>query len=182
MPIDIQETIRTLGDANAAVTDRRIKEQLQQVQTALGSYAQEQEAARNRIQAALNESQTTVAQLRSNVSGLQHQVSEQLRTIEDLNKKLAEAAVVTTATPLEVANSFKNVIDTLRQNALKSPDAATTIKSMDIEVKGLVQVQQDKTTLMAFPKPGSPVDAGALSTLRVSFATVPSLNPEKPEG
>jgi hypothetical protein len=43
---------------------------------------------------------------------------------------------------------------------------------MDIEVKGLVQVQ-DKETVLVLPGLNSSIDANALSTLRVSFGAIP---------
>jgi hypothetical protein len=51
---------------------------------------------------------------------------------------------------------------------------------MDIEVKGLVNVDQDGSTVMVLPTLGTPIDPGHLSTLRVSFAGIPGTGSAPP--
>jgi hypothetical protein len=83
--------------------------------------------------------------------------------------------------PLDVANAFKQVVEQVQAEAREAPGVATTIKSLDLEVKAFVQVEEGETAL-AFPKPDAEVDASTLSTLRVSFGAIPSaLPPEQPK-
>src|SRR5262249_274991 len=78
---------------------------------------------------------------------------------------------------LSVANSFKTVVDSIQAQARQAPGVATTVRSMDVEVKGLVQVQPDLTTVLVLPTAGSGIDPNLLSTLRLSFAAVPVAAP-----
>jgi hypothetical protein len=79
--------------------------------------------------------------------------------------------------PLDVANAFKEVVEQVQTEARDAPGVATTIKSLDLEVKAFVQVNEEGETELAFPKPDAEVDTSALSTLRVSFGAIPSAVP-----
>jgi hypothetical protein len=178
--VKIDETLALLARIQETTTDPKVKEQLPQVITDLRTFVQDQETERNNLRATLNQNQATISQLQSTIASLQQANSEQARTIEDLKKQLADQPPPTSATPLNVATSFKSVIDTIQAEARKTPGVATTIKAMDIEVKGMVQVEKDQGTILVFPNIGSPIDANALSTLRVSFGAIPVAAPERP--
>jgi hypothetical protein len=79
--------------------------------------------------------------------------------------------------PLDVANAFRQVVEQVQTEAREAPGVATTIKSLDLEVKAFVQVDREGETALAFPRPDAEVDASALSTLRVSFGAIPSALP-----
>jgi hypothetical protein len=79
--------------------------------------------------------------------------------------------------PLDVANAFREVVEQVQTEARQAPGVGTTIKSLDLEVKGFVQVDDEGRTALAFPKPDAEVDASALSTLRLSFGAIPSAVP-----
>jgi hypothetical protein len=83
--------------------------------------------------------------------------------------------------PLDVANAFKQVVEQVQNEAREAPGVATTIKSLDLEVKAFVQVDRDGETALAFPRHDAEVDASALSTLRVSFGAIPSALPPEQE-
>ncbi len=51
---------------------------------------------------------------------------------------------------------------------------ATILKNLDVEIKGLIVVQ-DNEARIATPTPDQAIDAGQLSTLRMSFNTIPVL-------
>jgi hypothetical protein len=79
--------------------------------------------------------------------------------------------------PLDVAKAFREVVEQVQTEARQAPGVGTTIKSLDLEVKGFVQVDDEGRTALAFPKPDAEVDASALSTLRLSFGAIPSAVP-----
>lgn len=81
------------------------------------------------------------------------------------------------ATPLDVANAFRQVVEQVQTEARESPGVATTIRSLDLEVKAFVQVDDSGETALSFPHPDAEVDASALSTLRVSFGAIPAATP-----
>jgi len=83
---------------------------------------------------------------------------------------------VSRASPIDIAKSFRAVVDEIQADARAAPEVGVTIKSMDIEVKGLVEVDEDKTALV-LPSAKAQIDPSALSTLRVSFGAVPVLPP-----
>jgi hypothetical protein len=83
--------------------------------------------------------------------------------------------------PLDVAKAFREVIDQVQTEARESPGVATTIKSLDLEVKAFVHVEDDGATALSFPPPDAAVDASSLSTLRISFGAIPAAAPPSQE-
>ncbi len=171
MAANIDDILNRLAKLLDATTDSRVKEQLPAIIKDLKSYAQDQETERNKLQDALNQQKATIDQLTSTVATLQKTNADQANQIEELKKKLA--GTESSATPLNLATSFKGVMDAIQAEARQTPGVATTVKSMDIEVKGLVQVSPDKATQLVLPAVGSAIDANALSTLRISFGAIP---------
>ena len=88
---------------------------------------------------------------------------------DDLRK---EAAI----RPEDFAKRFRSLIDTIQVEARKGGegDVATTLKSLDVELKGLIVVEKDEARLVT-PSPTQPVDPGQLSTIRMSFGSIPVL-------
>ena len=76
-----------------------------------------------------------------------------------------------------MANAFRQVVEQVQTEARESPGVATTIRSLDLEVKAFVQVDDSGETALTFPHPDAEVDASALSTLRVSFGAIPTATP-----
>jgi hypothetical protein len=167
----IDDILSRLAKLQDATTDGRVKEQLPGIVKDLKSYAQDQETERNKLQDALNQQKATIDKLTSTVATLQQTNADQTKQIEELKKRLAGSE--SSATPLNLATSFKGVIDAIQAEARQTPGVATTVKSMDIEVKGLVQVSSDKATQLVLPAVGSTIDPNALSTLRISFGAIP---------
>ena len=83
--------------------------------------------------------------------------------------------------PLDVANAFRQVVDQVQTEARESPGVGTTIKSLDLEVKAFVHVEDDGATALSFPPPDAAVDASSLSTLRISFGAIPAAVPPPQE-
>jgi len=75
-----------------------------------------------------------------------------------------------------VAGQFRSLMDSIQNDARQPRDGevATTLKSLDIELKGLIVVENNEARI-APPPPGSKVDPGLLSTIRMSFGTIPVL-------
>jgi hypothetical protein len=82
-----------------------------------------------------------------------------------------------TTSALDVANAFRDVVDQVQTEARESPGMSTTIKSLDLEVKAFVHVEDDGVTALSFPQPEAEVDANSLSTLRISFGAIPAAAP-----
>jgi hypothetical protein len=101
--------------------------------------------------------------------------------VDQLEKGLAELepadVPVSRVAPVDLARSFKGVIEEIQAEARSAQVAGVTIKAMDVEVKGLVQAEADKTQLVLPAATG--VDPGSLSTLRISFGVVPAVQAEE---
>ena len=178
MPVKIEDIINQLELILQRTTDAKTKEQLTLALQNLRQFAQDAETERNNLEATINQQQATITQLQATVATLQQQSAAQAREIEDLKKQLGGGQRTSSATPLNLAQSFKGVIETIQTQARQTPGVATTIKGLDIEVKGLVQVGQDNATALVLPSVGSQIDPNSLSTMRVSFGAIPVAAPE----
>lgn len=176
MAVDIRKTLDLLVRTQETTLDTRTKAPLAQVSTDLRAFLQEQEDARNKLVDSLHQSEASVADLTGKVADLTGQVSAQAKQVADLTRRLEAATAGSSAnssTPLGLATSFKQVIDSIQSEARSAPGVATTVKSLDIEIKGLVQVNADNTTVMVLPAEKSAIDPNSLSTLRVTFGAIP---------
>lgn len=123
-------------------------------------------------------------------------VEEQLKLIAeaaDLASQLGDLKPPGPATPgvsvraEDIAKHFRTLVDTVQADARapRAGELATTLKSFDVEIKGLIVVD-DKEARVVTPTPDRAVDPGQLSTIRMSFASIPVLpvrdavTPEKP--
>jgi hypothetical protein len=76
-------------------------------------------------------------------------------------------------TPLNLAQSFRQVVESVQAQARAAPGDAATIQTLNVEVKGLVQVDASGETNLVLPQTGAALDPQTLSTLSISFAAVP---------
>ena len=173
----ISDTIANVSTLIGTTTDANVRAELTTVQTDLQNHAQDFEIERNQLIAQNNASLATVATLGGQVASLTADNANKSALIADLQRRAATVATATSAKPIDLANSFKLIVDTIQAQSRQSVGVGTTIKSLDIEIKGIVQVQQDSTPLLVFPTAGSTIDANALSTMRVTFAAVPVVVP-----
>jgi hypothetical protein len=174
--VDIRKTLALLAKTQEQTQDPKTKEALASILTDLRSYLQEQVDEHNKLIESLNQSEAALADLKGRIAELEQQNAAQAKQIADLKKQLDAVGTgpsTNAATPLGLATSFKQVIDTIQAEARGAPGVATTIKSMDIELRGLVQVRADNTTVMVLPAEKSGIDPNSLSTLRVTFGAVP---------
>jgi hypothetical protein len=121
---------------------------------------------------------TFAEQLKAYGEERKQEIDAKDREIADLKAKLGGAGQVTRASPLDIAKSFRAVIDEFHAEAREAEDVGVAIKALDLEVKGLVEVDKQTTTLV-LPSAGAAVEPTALSTFRVSFGAVPALPVEE---
>ena len=124
--------------------------------------------------------QTTAASLNSQIANLQTQVAQQQVEINTLQQQL-QASKSQTASPFDVAQSFKSVVDQIQQAAQASGGVQTTVSNMNVQLKSLVSVQAATSTAPAsasliFPDPTALPDPQHLSTLSFSFGSIPHLS------
>jgi hypothetical protein len=122
----------------------------------------------------------------ADVRKLLDQIDVDLRAaLQDLDKQIAtlqarldeKDVAVTSAPPLDLARSFRQVIETIQAEARGADEVGVTIRTMDLEIKGLVEVAEKETSLV-LPTAQAPVDPALLSTLRLSFRAVPTVREE----
>ena len=184
--IDITKVVGTLSDIQNITTIDQLNAQkaaFTQALTDLNTHINDQETQINALTANLNDKQAAFVDLQGQNSGLLQRVAAQQVDIDRLKARLA---AVTTAPPVAnptiLADSFRKVVDQIQSQArLQSVvGPATTIRKMDIEIKGLVTVQQDGSIGMVLPGLGTTVDSNQLSTLRASFAAIPGTGVSSP--
>jgi predicted nuclease with TOPRIM domain len=174
----IEQTLRRLERLRETTTDERAKAELTQIEKDLREHLQTEENERNKLLEQLHAGEGRIAELRGRIAQLEETTAEQGKLIEELRtKKPSEEAPTSTVSPLDVANAFKQVVEKVQAEARQTGGVGTTIKSLDIEVKGFVQVQEGEVTALAFPQPDAEVQPDALSTLRVSFGAIPVASP-----
>ena len=79
-----------------------------------------------------------------------------------------------------LARQFAGIIESIQRHALETEaGAAVVLKTLDVEVKGLVTVKDDRTGLV-LPTLRRTVDPGQLSTLRLSFGAIPIVQSAEP--
>ncbi|HEV2494496.1 MAG TPA: hypothetical protein VG204_15645 [Terriglobia bacterium] len=145
----------------------------------LSSWANIQITTINNLKSQVNNLNAQNANLTSQVANLNAQVTQLNATVAQLQSQLA-AAKHQTASPLDVAQSFKGVVDQIQQAARQAGGTQTTLTNMNIQLKSLVNVQpgaQPNTTeaVLVFPDPTALPDPNHLSTLTLSFGAIPNL-------
>jgi hypothetical protein len=107
------------------------------------------------------------------------QLAEKDTEIADLKNRLEGTERISRASPTDLAKSFRAVIEEFHAEAQQADEVGVAIRTLDLEVKGLVEVDEQATTLV-LPGAGAAIDPTTLSTLRVSFAAVPVVPAETP--
>jgi ABC-type transporter Mla subunit MlaD len=171
--VNIDDVLKLLTRVQETTTDGQAKERLMQALKDLRQYLQDQETERAKLNDTLEQQKSTIGQLQTSIAGLKETNNQQASLIDELKKKLDSTVPASSDTPLNIASSFKGVIDAIQKEARATPGVATTVKSLDIEVKGLVQIQPGKGTTLVLPTAGAAIDPQSLSTLRISFGAIP---------
>jgi hypothetical protein len=82
------------------------------------------------------------------------------------------------ATPAAIAGAFQQAFSAIQGATVPG---GPSIKSMDVQVKGFVQVSEDGSqTTMSFPTPDAVPPTDVLSTVSMSLGAVPELKPPNP--
>jgi hypothetical protein len=75
--------------------------------------------------------------------------------------------------PLDIARQFKTVVDTVQSDlAAQTGAVGTALRGFDVELKGIVVVDNSQTRVM-LPPPTEKLEAHQVSTFRMSFGAVP---------
>lgn len=174
MPLSIEDSLGKLNAVTTTTQDVALRNQLTSLQSEFAMHAQSFETERNSLLAQNTAAQAQIASLNATVATVQTESARSSATIAALTKQLETTQSSTSAKPLDIATSFKSVVDTVQAQARATPGIGTTISSMQIEVRGVVQVGADGATpILVFPGANATIDPAAYSTMRVSFAAVP---------
>jgi uncharacterized coiled-coil protein SlyX len=127
----------------------------------------------------VNNDQTTISGLNAQVGTQQATISSQQTQITALTAQV-NAAKSQSASPMDVAQSFKSVVDQIQQSAQAAGGLQHTVTNMSIQLKSLVSVMPATATTAAmatlvFPDPTALPDPSHLSTMNFSFGAIPSL-------
>jgi uncharacterized coiled-coil protein SlyX len=152
--------------------------------TDLQTYVTNQQSQIDTLTTQGNNDQATISGLNIQIANLQTQVTQQQTEITTLTAQL-QAAKAQSASPMDVAQSFKNVVDQIQQSALAAGGLQSVVTNMNVQLKSLVSVQSASGTTPAsatliFPDPTALPDPGHLSTLSFSFGSIPSLKAVTP--
>lgn len=162
----------------------------QQIQTQLSSVAAPLPAYVNTyVQILTMQNNTQAAQIQTDATNYnslntqyqtdQTTIAQQAAQITSLQSQLA-GATYQTASPLDVASSFKSVVDQIQQAAQSAGGVQSTVTNMNVHVKSLLSVQGSTATAPAsasliFPSPTALPDPAHLSTLSFTFGSIPNL-------
>lgn len=124
---------------------------------------------------------SSIATLQAQIATLQNTNAQQATTISQLQSQIA-AGQGTAASPLDVAQSFKTVVDQIQQQARTAGGVQTTLTNMNIQLKTLISVQPASGTtppqaVLAFPSATAPPDPNLLSTMTLTFGAISNVNP-----
>ncbi|HVN77876.1 MAG TPA: hypothetical protein VMW38_02665 [Terriglobia bacterium] len=162
------------------------KPQFIQAVSDLQTHLTETQSQIDNLNGTISQNQTNIANLQSQNASLTQDNANMQATIDQLNKRLAGLAQPPpTASTIDLATSLKGVFDSIQQQARQQAEggAATTIRSMDFSIKTQVTVQPDSTgkfqTVLRLPTPETPIDPDQLSTLSLSFGSIPGTTPSR---
>jgi hypothetical protein len=105
-------------------------------------------------------------------------LGESLKVAEDLGQETGETPAIP---PSALVDQIRTMIDNVHEDARRGRDSesASTLRSVDVELKGLIVVEQDQAQIVP-PHPERPIDPGQLSTIRMSFGAIPVARPVTP--
>lgn len=117
-----------------------------------------------------------IKQIREKIKMLTRELEQGVKMTKsalDLERKAAEAEKGIIS-PEDLAKQFRSVAAKVQEEAQSAPtgDAAIIMKSMEIELKGLIMARDGKPTIVT-ASPDMRLDPGDASTIRMSFGTVP---------
>jgi hypothetical protein len=111
------------------------------------------------------------------LNDLQNEQEDVLQNALRLSKELSQQGPPPKPVgAIDIARQFRSVIDKLQLEARvpQGEESAATVKSLDIELKALIVVEDDEARIVT-PAPGRTFEPGQLSTIRMSFGSIPLL-------
>ncbi len=162
---------------------QNIQQQLNSVQPPLPAYVNtyvQLLTMQNTAQATqIQTDATNYNNLNTQYQTAQATVAQQAAQISSLQSQLA-TTTFQTASPLDVASSFKNVVDQIQQAAQSAGGVQSTVTNMNVQIKSLLSVQGSTSSApasasMIFPAPTALPDPAHLSTLSFTFGSIPNL-------
>jgi hypothetical protein len=147
--------------------------------TQINTFVTVQSTQVNALSAQVQTDQTTQANLQTQLNNANTTITQQNTQITNLESQLS-SATFQTASPYDVANSFKGVVDQIQQTAQAAGGTQTTVTNMNVQLKSLVSVQTPTgggppAASLVFPAPTALPDPQHLSTLSFSFGTIPNI-------
>jgi hypothetical protein len=182
--IDIGRVVTTLNNVGAINTIddfQRQKPLLISAITDLKTHLTDTQSQIDDLNVTLTQQTSQLTAITSERDALKQDDAAKQATIDKLTAVAATTQSAAAAKPIELASAFQNVIDTMQQQSKASAGAASSvIKTLDIEIRGVVSMQSDAgaggalTPVLLLPTPGAPIDPAQLSVLRMSFGAVPN--------
>jgi hypothetical protein len=117
-------------------------------------------------------------QVKDDVAAMDKMIQEDIQLLQSVGPPDDQGGTTQPVDTGNLADHFRSIVDTIQLQA-QQPQAgqiATTLKSLDVELKTLIVVQDNKTRLIT-PSPNQTFDPGQLSTIRMSFNSVPVVPP-----
>lgn len=173
-------TFSVIPDISAIISQLQANSQNSPVLLAeLQSYVTVKQGQIDALTGQVSTDQSTIAGLNSQIASQQTTITQQQNQIVTLTAQLA-AQQAQSATPLAVAQSFKSVVDTIQQNAQAAGGIQSTVTNMNVQIKSLVNLQtasdgSNPQATLVFPSPTALPDPAHLSTISLSFASIPGL-------
>jgi hypothetical protein len=179
---DINAILADLNQIAASINSAQMQTDLSN----LSSYLNNQGLTISNLNTQISDLQNQVATLTTQNTNLNTQVATQQNTISQLEAKIA-ATGNQVALPVDVAQSFKNVMDQVHQQVKSTGGPQAALTNMQVQLKALVNIQQPANALAAgdpaptaqavlvFPDLTALPDPNTLSTLTFAFSTIPNL-------
>jgi uncharacterized coiled-coil protein SlyX len=146
----------------------------------LQTYVTIQQQQVDSLTAQVNSDQNTISGLNSQIANQQASITSLQNQVTTLTGEV-QATQAQSASPVDVAQSFKSVIDAFQASAQSTASGIqSTVTNMNVQIKSLVNVQAATATspakaTMIFPSPTALPDPSHLSTLNLSFGSIPNL-------
>jgi hypothetical protein len=146
-------------------------EDLERLRGAIDTFRQADTREPDRLQRAVKVLLERVEQAHAS---LRAELAESAEIAKGLEGRMEGRPTAGAVAATDLAKGFRSVIQTLQRELGEGDtgDVGTIIKSMDVELKGLIVVEDNEPRVVP-PSPDQSIDANTLSTIRMSFASVP---------
>ena len=179
---DVGQALTTLTTALAATDPQALAAAKPGMQAAVGEIQTWVTISQNHesdLQTQLNGAHAEQANLTSQNATLSSQVAQLSSQVTALQAQAA-AGKSQSASPLEIAQSIKGMVDQIHLQAQTGLGIQSTVTSLNLELKAMVNIdratpQSAPQATLVFPDPTNLPDPAHLSTLTLAFGSLPSL-------